>query len=232
MARGGPPTANVLIDTREGSVREGAIVGCTLQHTHDAAGSANIRFIGHSAADPVKIGHFSISDNAISDTAVNIHLKHVRGVTIIGNSFWKGFEHNLLVEGSSNIVVGPNTFDRNPDYRPTDSHDNLTFIDTTDSTLTGLHVNHVIESEAALVLRRTRRINVTNSTILHSDNAGLLLDDSEHVRVSDCLFGNERADGKPWIAIRVTGGRNNMIVDNLLGGGKLDAPTAHAAGNR
>jgi hypothetical protein len=234
MAKGGPSTANVLIDTREGSVREGAIVGCTLQHTHEAAGSANIRFLGRSAADPVKIGHFSISDNAISDTAVNIHLKHVRGITITGNSFWKGFQHNLLVEGSSNIVVGPNTFDRNPDYQPADSRNSLAFVDTTDSTLTGLHINHVIEAEAAVVLRRARRINLTNSAILDSDNAALLLDDAAQVRVSDCLFGNARTQGKPWTAIRVTGGHGNMIVDNLLGGGRLDisADTAHQAGNR
>ena len=46
MVVGGPPTANVLFDTRAGSIREGALIGSTLQHSGKARGSANIRFIG------------------------------------------------------------------------------------------------------------------------------------------------------------------------------------------
>ncbi len=76
---------------------------------------------------------------------------------------WKGFEHNLLVEGSSNIVIGPNVFDRNPDYRPHDSRNSLLFVDSEDCTLNGLHINHVKGAEAALTLRRCRRFNLTNS---------------------------------------------------------------------
>lgn len=213
----GPPTANILLDVREGSVREGAIIGCTLQHNHDAAGSANIRFLGRSAEAPVKVGYFSISGNALSDVAVNIHLKYVRGVSIMGNSFWKGFEHNLLVEGSSNIVVGPNLFDRNPDYQPRGSRNSLLFVDSTDSTLTGLHINGVQSAEAALTLRRCQRFNLTNSMILNSDNIGLLLDDVQHVRVSDNLIRGGSESGQA-IALRLTKGSGNMIVDNLLDG--------------
>ncbi len=213
----GPPTANILLDVREGSVREGAIIGCTLQHNHDAAGSANIRFLGRSAEVPIKVGYFSISGNALSDVAVNVHLQYVRGVSITGNSFWKGFEHNLLVEGSSNIVVGPNLFDRNPDYQPRDSRNSLLFVDSSDSTLTGLHINGVHSAEAALTLRRCRRFNLTNSMILNSDNIGLLLDDVQHVRVSDNLIRGGSESGQA-IALRLTKGSGNMIVDNLLDG--------------
>ncbi len=228
----GPPTANVLIDAREGSVREGAITGCTLQHTHEAPGSANIRFIGRKA-EPIKIGYFSISDNALSDVAVNVHLKYVRGVSISGNSFWKGFEHNLLVEGSSNIVVGPNLFDRNPDYRPADSRNSLLFTDSVDSTLTGLHINHALGSEAALTLRRCKRFNVTNSMILDSANVGLLLDNVEHVRVSDTVIRNDHEDAGDFVAIRLTSGRENIISDNVLAGTVDIAPdAANAQGNR
>ena len=227
----GPPTANVLIDAREGSVREGAITGCTLQHTHEAPGSANIRFLGRSA-EPIKIGYFSISDNALSDVAVNVHLKYVRGVSITGNSFWKGFEHNLLVEGSSNIVVGPNLFDRNPDYRPADSRNGLLFIDSADSTLTGLHINRALDPEAALTLRRCKRFNVTNSMILDSANVGLLLDDVEHVRVSDTVIRNDREDAGEFVAIRLTRGRENVISGNVFKGAvEIAAGTADAEGN-
>jgi len=207
-----------LIDASEGSVREGAIVGCTLQHTHEAPGSANIRFIGREK-EPIKIGYFSISDNALSDVAVNVHLKYVRGVSITGNSFWKGFEHNLLVEGSSNVVVGPNLFDRNPDYRPADSRNSLLFVDSVDSTLTGLHINHALGEEAALTLRRCKRFNVTNSMILDSASVGLLLDEVEHTRVSDTVIRNDRADAGEFVALRAVGGSDNSLVDNLFSGG-------------
>ncbi len=49
---GGPdaePTANVLLDSTGTSIGEVAIVGCTLQHSHESPGSANIRINGESA---------------------------------------------------------------------------------------------------------------------------------------------------------------------------------------
>jgi hypothetical protein len=233
MAPDGPPTANVLLDARAGTVREGAIVGCTLQHNHEAAGSANVRFLGKSAAEPMKVGYFSIANNALSDVAVNIHLKYARGVSIVGNSFWKGFEHDLLVEGSSNIVVGPNVFDRNPDYQPADSRNGILFTDSSDCTLNGLHINNTLKADAALVLRRCRRFNIANATILNADNAGMLLDDVEQVRVSDCLIRDDRPDVTSPVALRLRRGRGNLIVDNLLGG-KLEVAegAARVEGNR
>ena len=42
----------------------------------------------------------TIGDNVLSDVQTNIHLAGVRGVTITGNTFWKGYAHNLLVEDS------------------------------------------------------------------------------------------------------------------------------------
>lgn len=222
----GPPTANVLIDTTVGSVREGAIVGCTIQHSHLAPNSANIRFIGQSAEQPQKAGNFVISDNVLSDVAINIHLQHTRGVVITGNTFWKGFAYNVLVEGSSNIIIGPNLFDRNPDYKPADSLNGLLFHDSGDCTLTGLHINNTKQSKAALILQRCRRFNVTNCTILDCDHGGLLLDDVEYVRVSDCLIHGSRLETKDPLALRLTKGRDNMIVDNLLGGKYEIAPNS------
>lgn len=220
------PTANILIDTTNGSVREGAIVGCTIQHNHDAPDSANVRFLGQSAEQPQKVGHFAIADNAMSDVHVNIHLIHARGVTITGNTLWKGFQHNLLVEDSSNIVVGPNLFDRNPDYRPADSPNGLVFRDSHDCTLTGLHINHTLAVPAGLILDNCRWFNVTGCTILDCDNAGMLLKDCESCRVSDCLIRDMRTGVETPLAIQVRGGRDNQITDNLFAGRTEIEPSA------
>ncbi|MCA9021870.1 MAG: right-handed parallel beta-helix repeat-containing protein, partial [Planctomycetaceae bacterium] len=70
MGEDTPPTANILFDISKGSLREGAIFGCTIQHTHEAPDSANVRFIGNGPQDPRKVGNFAIADNSMSDVAV------------------------------------------------------------------------------------------------------------------------------------------------------------------
>lgn len=198
MAPDGPPTANVLFDVRDGSVREAAIVGCTLQHTRNAPDSANVRLLGRSAADPVKVGHVLIGHNAMSDAHVNIHLRHARGVSITGNTLWFAADHAIRVEGSSNVVVGPNVIDRNPDYPP-GSRDGVLFLDSSDVTISGLHLNGA--GDTALTLRGCRRFNVTGCSILDAKGGGLLLERCEGVRVSGCVI---RGNAWPTRAVECT----------------------------
>jgi hypothetical protein len=226
-----PPTANVLLDAREGSVREAAIVGCTIQHSHEAPGSANICLLGRGPEDDRKIGNLTIANNVLSDVAVNIHIRDGRGGVISGNTFWKGFSHNLLVERSSNVVLGPNLFDRNPDYTPADSRNGLLFRDCVDCTLTGLHIGNTLDVPAGLVLERCRRFNVTDCSILNCDGCGILLEDVEHVRVSDCLIVDVRPENKKPIALRLTKGRNNMVLNNLVNGEVEIAPGSARVAN-
>jgi hypothetical protein len=174
--RKGPPAANVLFDAREGSVLEGAITGCTLQHGHEGPESANIRFVGRGPADVNKVGNFVIANNALSDVAVNIHLRHARGVVVSGNTFWKGYSHHMMVEGCSNILVGVNNIDRNPDYKGDDAADDVVFSDCTDSSLNGLHMNRAGLKGPALSLRRCRRMRLANVTILDGGDNCLVVD--------------------------------------------------------
>lgn len=230
MSPGGPASSNVLFDTRAGSVREGAITGCTVQHGHETKDGANIRFIGERATNNLKVGNFAIADNSLSDVSVNIHLQNARGITIVGNTFWKGYQQNVLVEGSSNIVMGPNNFDRNPDYGAADSADSIVFLDSTESTINGLHSNGA-NAEAAVILRRCRVVNITGCTILNPSGIGLLLDDVQHVRVSGCLMRTDKPDPKP--AIRLTGGSGNVVSDNLVNAPLEIAPgAARVSGER
>ena len=234
MAPDGPPTANILIDSTGGAAgtAEVAIVGCTIQHTAGAPDSANVRYIGTDRAGRA-FGHVTIADNVLSDVQTNVHIQKARGATITGNTFWKGVRHNLLVEDSTNVVVGPNAFDRNPAYRDEKTADGALLLRRCqDATLTGLHVNGVRRAAAALAIEACRRVNITNCTILDSDAAGILLEDTDHSRISDCLIRDDRGDGGDWAPIRIAGGRGNMVADCLL-----DAPpavadgTAQASGN-
>jgi hypothetical protein len=225
MSPENPPTANVLIDATGSAsgTAEVAITGCTLQHNSNAPDSANIRIIGQGNPTPeqplVRWGHVTITGNVLSDVYVNVHLRHVRGVVLTGNTFWMGVEHDLLVEESSNIVVGPNIFDRNPKYQhgtaPV-SKGGVHFRRVGDATLSGLHLNGIQRKAAAVHLQQCDRVNVTNLTILDSDRAGVLLDRVSRSRVSGCLIRDDREGAPPSASIRAKDGRQNVIVDNVL----------------
>lgn len=222
MTADAPATANVLIDSTTGSVGEVAITGCTIQHTHSGPDSANIRILGAGILNtrdprPTQEGHVTITGNVLSDVQVNVHLKNARGVTLTGNTFWMGFAHDLLVEDSSNVVVGPNNFDRNPryEYTRTSARGGVAFLRSRDCTLTGLHVNGVRHHEAAVLLEECSRINASNGTVLDCDGAGLRLKNTSLSRIDGWLIRDDRgANAAP--ALHVAGGEGNTIVGNTL----------------
>jgi hypothetical protein len=223
---GGPdsePTANVLLESSGSSIAEVAIVGCTLQHTHEGSSSANIRIDAKSAkranTDELRYGNITIADNVLSDVQVNVEVRNARAVTITGNTFWQAYQHNLVVEGSANVVLAHNVFDRNPRYHFGNAEQaglDVIFADSSDCTITGNHIHGTGDVPAAMVLRNCRRMNVTGCTILDYAHAGLLLDNVTDSRVSDCLIRDDRPQSSSQ-SLRVKGGRGNMIVDNLLG---------------
>jgi len=223
MAAEGPAAANVLLDTTEGSIREGAITGCTLQHAALPADGANIRLLGRPDP-PWKVGYFSIGHNQISDTGINIHLRHARGVAITGNTFFLGHQHGVLAENCAQLVLSGNLFERNPDYGKGGSGDGLVFADCRDCTLGGTQLFSTAQPEGAVVLKNCARFNITGCTILDCAGCGVRLENAEHVRVSDCLIRDDRQSAEPPLALRLLSGRGNMIVDNLLGGRVEIAP--------
>lgn len=217
-----PPTANVLVDSTGGTNAEVAITGCTIQHTRAVPGSANIRIKGPTTpqknTDERRDGHVTISGNVLSDTNVNVHLDHARGVVFTGNTVWTGVEYNLLVENSTNVQVGVNNFDRNPRYASEEdgAADAVRFRNCTDCTITGLQVNGVRKAEAGIVFENCRRFNVSNLTVLDCDSAGILWKDVADSRLSGCLIRDDRPNANS-VSIRTSGGKGNMIVDNSLG---------------
>ena len=223
MSKDTPATANFLIDCTGSAYGTGevAITGCTIQHNNPSPDSANIRIIGRSQPTPrepvVREGNVTISGNVLSDVQVNIHLRECRGVAITGNTFWQGYRHNLLIEDSTNIVLGSNNFDRNPryDYGNTgDANNALVFRNCSDCNLNGLHVTNVWRNEAGLILENCRRLNVTNCTVFDCQNAGMLLKNVELSRISDCLIRNDRT-GEDSQSLVIQGGSGNVVMGNV-----------------
>ncbi|MCA9127713.1 MAG: right-handed parallel beta-helix repeat-containing protein [Planctomycetales bacterium] len=216
------PTANILIDCRgsEYGTAEVAITGCTIQHSDAAAGSANIRIIGQS--DPTvggvsnREGNITISGNVLSDVKTNVHLESCRGVTLTGNTFWMGFEHNLLVTKSSHIIMGPNNFDRNPRYaygHSQDAKNRILIQDCEDCTLVGIHISDINHDQPAVTLQRCQRMNVSALTILDSE-IGLYLDDVSSSVFTGCLIRNSRSSDRAQRLV-VAGGFDNIFDASL-----------------
>lgn len=218
----GPPTANVLIDSTGGTNAEVAITGNTIQHTRNAPGSANIRVKGpttpYKGTDEVRDGHITITGNVMSDVKVNVHLDQARGVVITGNTMWTGEEYNLLVERSSNVVVGVNNLDRNPRYYREEEKaiDAILFRDCTDCTISGLQLVGSRHAPAGIALEKCDRFNVNNLTILDCDGVGLSLKDVTRSRVSGCLIRDDRPEAKS-ISIQSQDSESTTIGENTLG---------------
>jgi hypothetical protein len=219
MSKDGPPTANVLLDCADGSVAEVAITGCTIQHTKDAKDSANIRILGRGSMErrgqklPFNCGNVTIGDNVLSDVQTNIHLVGVRGVTITGNTFWQGYAHNLLVEDSTAVAVGPNMMERNPLYAYTaEGKDNVVFNGCKDCTIQGLHLHNVIDSEAGLTIDKCDRMHVIGCTILDCDNVGLLSRDTTNSWMDSCMIRDDRPEATS-MPVKVIGGSGNRFRD-------------------
>jgi hypothetical protein len=239
MDPAGEPTANVLFDSTEGSMAEGAIVGCTIQHarTTPERNSANIRILGKGVfttkgkQQEVNCGHITIGDNVLSDIQTNIHLSGARGVTITGNTFWQGYAHNLLVENSSQIMLGANLMERNPMYGYTDeARNNVLFKNCRDCTISGLQLHNVQDSDAGLALSDCRRMHVSGNTILDCDKVGMLLTNLTDSRVADNLIRDDRADAKS-IPLQAVGGRGNWFTGNMWTGKPNIEPSTGAAQN-
>lgn len=233
----GPPTANILIDcsSSPSGTAEVAITGCTIQHNSTSPQSANIRILGRGAEGThgrQQWGHVAITGNVLSDVATNVHLAGCRDVTLTGNTFWMGFEHDLVVEDCTAIVMAANAFDRNPGYaygKSATAINAVIFRDSRDCTISGLHVQGVHTAEAAMVVERCERFNIADCTLLDNDHIGLLLRDVKRSRISGCLIRDDR-EGAKSLALKAIGGGENDIVGNSFGrpteienpGGKTD----------
>ena len=195
MPNGGPPTANVLLNADDGSIGEVAITGCTIQHDHRASGSANIRMNlkspKRSFAKELRHGNVTVSGNVLSDTQINIDIVNARGVSIVGNTIWKGFEHNLRIRDSASITVSGNVMDRNDRYHYGDGGSAKLGIQITGSsrcTLSGNTLTGVGEIPAAIDVVGSDQINVVGCTITDFPHHGISLRNCTRTQVSACLI--------------------------------------------
>lgn len=237
MAPDAPPSANVLIDSTgglAGSTAEVTIVGCTLQHNSKSLGSTNILFIGKGEerfsspnGEPVKWGHLTIANNVISDVMINIHLQAARNVTITGNSIALGYEHDLIIEGSTAVTATGNVFDRNPRYARSEAakaNSGIVIRGSQDVVFSANQIDGVLRQPAAVQILDCTDINVSGCTIVDSDGPGLLLKNVRDSLITGCLIRDRRPDRQAAPSIRNEGGNGIEFSGNKLSHGVETVP--------
>jgi hypothetical protein len=229
----GKLAANVELDSTGGSIGEVTITGCTIQHTNKAPGSANIRILGAGKDESLirrggrpttREGNVTITGNVFSDVQVNVEIKNARGVTVSANTFWEGFERDIVIEDSSNLVISGNNFDRNPRYLVNGNNlaekNGIVLSRVTDSSFSDNIISGVHGHEAAMDVTDCSRLRITNNSILDSDGAALRLTRLTRSLVTGNLLRDDRPADQRSKSPRliVTEGSENRI--------EADAPPA------
>ncbi len=233
-------SADIWIDSRQGSVREGTIASNTIQSV-PTAGGANIRWIGNPDTED-KVGLWSITGNHISNQAINIHITNGRGFTITGNSFIRGIDRNLLLEDSRHVVFASNSIDNNPDYREA-AGNGITLRRCRGAILSAvqLQVAGPVEGRrAAVEILESSEVTFTGSQLFDVVPHGIFVSQSRNVQIEQCMIQQRDADDgahRMAAAIRVDDGCQGVVIrHNLVSSGTegdiLTAPEAsHVEGN-
>jgi hypothetical protein len=146
---------------------------------------------------------------------------------------YSGHQRNLLIERSRNIVVGPNSFDHNPDYGDKELATGIRLADSHDVTLSGVQVHDALagkhtvagageqQREALLEIVRCRRVTASGLHLLDGAPYGLLVDSSSDVLLSGTSILEAREEKLAKAPIRWRGpGSGNLVASCRLGPGK------------
>jgi hypothetical protein len=229
-------SADILIDMRPkgSSFREGTIVGNTIQAKPSPDG-ANIRFLG---GKNLKVGGLlAITGNLIGSQTHNIHLADCRGVSISGNSLYSAAEHTIWMENCANIVAGNNSVDWNPDHKEKHLADGILLDGSKGVTVSDTIIENSFQGSSqiggAIEVKASEDVAIVNCQVLDFRFRGITLTDAVRCRVTGCSVIERRRTPVKGTSIQVSGGRDNLITDNIVNSGGLSVAegTATVRGN-
>ncbi len=216
-----------------GSIREGTITSNTIQAlpTH---GGANIRFTGYGDSNE-KIGLLSITGNHISSQMINIHLDNTHGISITGNTFIRGYEHNVIMENSRNIVLGTNVFDHNRDYatgRAEYAPGGITISNCDNIIMTDNIIDGVDNDPGGVItINESRNVSLRGNHISNPKHTGVQINSSKNILVSGCRIYETSPDPVMMNSIELNGDCEGTVLrHNIIMSGKKGDIINNAAG--
>ncbi|MCS7015729.1 MAG: right-handed parallel beta-helix repeat-containing protein [Gemmatales bacterium] len=232
-------SADVLFDAREGTIREGTIVGNTIQARESPAG-ANLRLVGVGQGQANAVGVLTISGNLLGSQETVLHLVASRGITITGNAIYSGYGYALRAQDCVNIVFSGNSLDYNSDYKG-NSTDAVLWERCSQISLQGNVQVHTLPGKldvpASWVFRHCREVMVQGCQVIAPRRRGIYLEDCDRVLISGCHIGpgqgGENYMSAVWAddkcrAVFVT---HNMLTKGREGEVVLPGGSGQASGN-
>jgi hypothetical protein len=219
----GADCADIWVDTRQGTVREGTISSCTVQAKR-SPGGANIRIEGPDLPLSTAGGLWTISGNVIQSQDINLLLRSVRAVNVTGNSFCSGFQRSVVVERCRNIAMSGNTIDYNPDYSG-DRVDGMVVDGSSGVVVSGWIFESVRAGEeegcGALTVRASDAVTVSGCQFFDVAGAAVQLAGVRDSLVTGNIFGRRKGGELPegWVR-SVDGGKGVRVSGNLRMGGE------------
>lgn len=226
-----PGGAEIWFDATDGIISEVTISGNTIQATVQTGG-ANVRIVGaqvprpqpadSTPSTPPDTAHLiNITGNVLGSQWRGLDLRYASRVTVTGNTIYDSADLSLLAQYSSGIVVAGNSFVwRGNDKEPT--KDGLRFEDCDNVVLSGLAAQRLcagsVETGAAVTFVRCSDGSVSGCQLLDSLHRGVELQDCRRCRVTNNSIVDRRVAPTMRNAVRVTGGHDNLVSGNLVGG--------------
>lgn len=211
-------TAEIYIDTtaKGASVNEITVASNTIQAT-SSPGGANIRIV-NDLGEGRPPGLWSITGNIIGSQENNIHLTGCYGIVISGNCIYSAEKRGLLVEKSSHLTIGSNSFRRHtPAY-----HTGIRLVESQDCVINGCTLEDQDpegqkNGASLLELERCERINVSGCQFLGGVPYGIDASECSWTNISNCTLANPREKEMAKGAIKMSGkGGGNMIAGNIV----------------
>jgi polygalacturonase len=231
-------SADVLFDCRAGTVREGTLVGNTVQ-ARESSGGANVRLLG-AKDHPNAVGLFTISGNLIGSQAKVLDLQACRAVVVTGNSIYSGYRHAIWAERAEHLVIGANSIDHNPEYKG-NSTDQLVIRNCRNVSVTGLLMQLTRPASdpvtSGMEVRDCQNVNIAGIQILGARGRGIALENCAVVRIADSTIRGAANDKAYRTALTVDDRCTSvMVVNNFFERGsegefQLPAARGTAAGN-
>lgn len=210
--------ADVLFDTREGTLREFTICSNTIQAV-SGPGGANVRILGEPVEVADRSGLGSITGNLIASQSVNIDLQYTRGVSVSGNSIYSGAEMSIRAQHCKNLSVTGNTVDYNPG-----SEDKMLdgfLIDACKGVV--ISGNSLVDCRfgnadqgGAITLMNSSQLIIGNCIITDPAFRGIHIINCSSCRVANTIIQDTREPRRMIEAIRVDAQSMDVTIDNTL----------------